>query len=66
MVLEKVTVPVLLLVRVKPELMVAAPPKVMLLAPANCLEAVQVTAPVPLLKVVPLMVISPAKLVTGF
>ena len=65
-VLLTVTVLVLLLVRVVLTAGVMVPPKVMALAPAKDWLAENAAAPVPLLKVVPLMVMPPPKLVTGF
>ena len=61
-----VTVPLLLLVRVLPEAGVTVPPKVILLAPARDSSAEKAASLVPALKVVPLIVMPPAKLVAGF
>jgi hypothetical protein len=61
-----VTVPELLLVSVVLPAGVTLPPKVIALAPSNDSFAEKAAAPVPLLKVVPLIVIPPPKLVAGF
>ena len=61
-----VTVAELLLVRVVLTAGVIVPPKVILLEPSRDWLAENAAAPVPLLKVVPFMVIPPAKLVAGF
>ena len=61
-----VTVPELLLVRVVAFAGVTLPPKVILPAPNKDWLAENAAAPLPLLKVVPLIVIPAPKLVTGF
>src|ERR1035437_10174025 len=61
-----VTVPELLLIRVVLAAGVTLPPKVILTVPSNDWFAENAAAPVPLLNVVPLIVIPPAKLVAGF
>ena len=66
--IPNVTVPVLLLVKVKVLLIVAVPPwatKDISLLPARCTLAIKAVAPQPLSNVVPFIVMSLAKLVAG-